>query len=96
MELENTYVSGPNPEFSYFNMLKYYANSSVSIATGYRLDGSGSISGRGKGLPLLHSVLTATGSHPGSYPKGTGGTFPGVKGASVWNWSLTSIQCPGQ
>jgi hypothetical protein len=52
MEMENIHVSGPNPDFSYFNMLKYYANISVGIATGYRLDGSGSISGTGILAPI--------------------------------------------
>jgi hypothetical protein len=30
-------------------------------------------------LPILHSVQTGSGAHPGSYPMGTGSLFPGVK-----------------
>jgi hypothetical protein len=43
-------------------------DSSVSIASGYRLDGQGSISGRGRYVSLLHSVQTGSVVHPASYP----------------------------
>jgi hypothetical protein len=46
-------------------------DSSVGIATGYGLDGLGSIPGRGK--RFLHSVQTGSGPHPASYPMGTDG-----------------------
>jgi hypothetical protein len=43
-------------------------DSSVGIATGYGLDGRGSISGRGKRVSLLHSHRTGSGAHPASSP----------------------------
>jgi hypothetical protein len=36
------------------------------------------------------------GSHPASYPVGTGGSLPGGKASGAWNWPLTSIQYRGQ
>jgi hypothetical protein len=45
-------------------------------ATGYVPD---SIPGRDKIFFLLHSVQTSSGTHPASYPMGTGGSFPGSK-----------------
>jgi hypothetical protein len=64
-------------------LLQMSRNISVGIATGYGLDGRGSISGRlGKFSPL-HSVQTGSGAHPGSYPVGTGGDFSVGKAAGV-------------
>jgi hypothetical protein len=42
---------------------------------------------------LLHSVQTASGTHPASWPMGTGDSFPGIKAAAAgaWSWPLTSI-----
>jgi hypothetical protein len=68
---------------TYFIMFKYYANSSVSIVMGYGLEGPGSISDRGKALPILHSVQATTGTHATSYPVSIGGSLPAVKGARV-------------
>jgi len=33
-----------------------------------------------------HRVQTSCGAHPSSYPKGTGGSFAGVKETGVWSW----------
>jgi hypothetical protein len=46
-------------------------NSSVDIATDYRLDGRGSIPGRGKDSSPLHSVKTDSESKATSYSMGT-------------------------
>jgi hypothetical protein len=55
--------------------------SSVGIPMGYRLDARGSIPSRAKYVSLLHSDQTGFGTHPVSYPMGTGGSFPGDKAA---------------
>jgi hypothetical protein len=60
-----------------------HRGSSFVIATGYELDGSGSIPCRGRDFSLLHSVQTGSGVHPASYTMGTGVFFPGVKAAGV-------------
>jgi hypothetical protein len=52
--------------------------SSVGIATGYWLDGRGSILGRGKKCFPLHNVQTGSGAHRAPYPMGTGGSPAGV------------------
>jgi hypothetical protein len=48
-------------------------DSSVGIATGYGLDD--------QVVGFLHVVQTGSGVHPGSYPMGTGSSFPGAKAA---------------
>jgi hypothetical protein len=48
---------------------------SVRIVIVYRLDGWGSIPGRGRRFSRLHSIQTNSGAHPDSYPVGTGGFF---------------------
>jgi hypothetical protein len=59
-------------------------DSSVGIATGYKLDDQG---GRefepryGKKFSLLHIVQTGSGVYPTSYKMGTGVSFPGGKAA---------------
>jgi hypothetical protein len=74
-------------------VMKYDASNEVvtgaGIATGYGLDGPGSISAV-QDFPLLHSVQTDSGTHPASYPMGTGGSFPGGKAVGAWSWPLTS------
>jgi hypothetical protein len=45
------------------------------IATGYGLDGRGSISSRVRHFSLLHIVQTVSEAHSASYPIGTGGDF---------------------
>jgi hypothetical protein len=35
---------------------------------------------------LLHRVQTDIGTHPSSYPIGTGGDFPGGKATGPWTW----------
>jgi hypothetical protein len=52
-----------------------YTFSAVGIATGYEMDGLGSIPGNAK-YCLLHSVQTGYEAHPASYPMGTGNDFP--------------------
>jgi hypothetical protein len=68
-------------------------DNSVGIATRLqRMDGHGSIPGRGKiFFSLLHSVQTCYGAHPASYPMGTGGFFLGCKAAGAWSWPLIAI-----
>jgi hypothetical protein len=68
-------------------------DSSVGIATGYVLDdrgfrvrfpvGAGNFS-------LHHRVQNGSGTHPASFPMGTGGSFPGSKAAGAWSPPLTS------
>jgi hypothetical protein len=57
-------------------------DSSVTIVTGYGMGGLGigvkSPAGV-RDFSLLHSVQTASGVHPASYPKGTWGSIPGIK-----------------
>jgi hypothetical protein len=70
--------------FLNINYTKSYRSSrdsSVGIATDYRLDSRGSIPGRDKNFSLLHSVQTAFEALPASYPMGTAGFFfcPGAK-----------------
>jgi hypothetical protein len=76
-----------------------YGDSSVDIALGYRLDNWGykvqSPAGAGN-FSLHHHVQNGSGAHPGSYPVGTRGSFPGDKATRPWSWSLTSIKCRGR
>jgi hypothetical protein len=67
----------------YFVSYARSRNSSVSIATGYRLDGQSSILGRGKWFLLSPHVQTSSGAHPAFYAMGTKGSFPGYKVARV-------------
>jgi hypothetical protein len=62
-------------------LLLFSRDGSVGIETGYKLQGWGSIPGRGKSFYLLHSVQTGPGAHPASYTMGTMGSFPGAKEA---------------
>jgi hypothetical protein len=55
-------------------------DSSVGVATGYGLDGQGSILD-GKIFSRLHSVQTGSEAHPASCPIGTGDDFPVGKAA---------------
>jgi hypothetical protein len=43
----------------------------------------GSYPGKDKIFPPLHNVQTFSGAHPASYPTGTGGDFPGGRGAGA-------------
>jgi hypothetical protein len=52
-------------------------DSSVGIAMSYKLDGRGSIAGRGQDFSLLHSVQTDSGAYP-AYLMGTGGKAAGA------------------
>jgi hypothetical protein len=66
-------------------------DTAVGIATGYGMDGQGSIPGRDRDFSLLHGVKTGSGVHPVSYAMGTGGCFPCGKAAGAWSWPLTSF-----
>jgi hypothetical protein len=70
--------------------LSYHAMVRVCIATGYVLDGSGSIpcSARSSSSPQCSDY---SGAHPASYTVGTRGSFPTDKAAGAWSWPLTSI-----
>jgi hypothetical protein len=59
-----------------FNLL---FDSSVGIASGYRLDSRGLIPGRGKRFSVFHSVQTGSGTHPASYTMFTWALSMGVK-----------------
>jgi hypothetical protein len=67
------------PLHSIFFLLPYFRSwgSSVSIVSDYRLDGRGSIPGRGKAFTLC--VQTSSEAHPASYPVDNKGPFPEVK-----------------
>jgi hypothetical protein len=73
---------------------KQNRDSSVGIALGYGLDGRGSRvrfpAGAGN-FSLHHRVQNGSGAPPTSYPRGTGGSFPGGKAAGAWTWPLTYI-----
>jgi hypothetical protein len=56
---------------------------SISIATGYEMDGRGSIPSRGRRFYIPHKVHTTSGAHPASYPTGSGGSFPRGKVAGA-------------
>jgi hypothetical protein len=51
----------------------------IEGATGYMLDGQGSIPVRTKDFSLLHNIQTSSGAHPASCTMGTGESFPRVK-----------------
>jgi hypothetical protein len=55
-------------------------DSSVSIPTGYKLDGWDSILWSGK---TFHNVQTGSGAHPATCPMDTVGSFPGGKTAGT-------------
>jgi hypothetical protein len=71
-------------------------DSSVNIATSYRLDdwmiGVWFLAGAGNFCPW-HCIQTGSGAHPTSYPVGIGSSFPGCKAARLRSWSLTFIKC---
>jgi hypothetical protein len=48
-------------------------DSSVGTATGYRLDGRGSIPGRARIFIFSTASRPALGAHPAFYPRGPGG-----------------------
>jgi hypothetical protein len=64
----------------------------TGIATGYGLDdrGVGVRVPVGSRISLLHVLWTGSGTHPASYPMGTGASFPGGKAAGALSWPLTS------
>jgi hypothetical protein len=70
----------------YIYLLQY-----VGIATGYGLKNQGYIPGRGKIFLFSTAFRPSLGTHPASYPMGTGGDFLEGKTAGVWNSPLTSI-----
>jgi len=51
----------------------------LSIVTGCSLVNQGLIPGRGRDLPLCHSIQTCSGTHPAIYPVGNRGSFSGVE-----------------
>jgi hypothetical protein len=58
-------------------------DSSVGIATGYRLEGPASIPGRDKKFSLLQKVQTGSRTHPALLSNGHRGLFPGDKAAGT-------------
>jgi hypothetical protein len=54
-------------------------DSSVGVATDYRLEDRGSIPCRDLRFPLPHSVQRGSGANTASYPKVTGASSHGVK-----------------
>jgi hypothetical protein len=94
----NVAASDIQPKFSFINFINfiqtYYEyiiltdlvqtnDRSVGIATGYMLDGWGSIPGGSRDFSPFHSVQTGSGALPASYPMGTGGTLSGNKAAEA-------------
>jgi hypothetical protein len=79
-------------EFLIFTVLAKSRGSWVGTALGYGLDDRGSKvwfpAGAGN-FSLHHRVQNGSGAHPGSYPMGTRGSFPGGKAAGAWSWPLT-------
>jgi hypothetical protein len=70
-------------------------DSAVGIATGYGMEDRGRSSSPVMVKDsLLHVVQTGSGAQPASYPKSTGGYFPGVKrpGHEADNTSPTSAE----
>jgi hypothetical protein len=67
-------------EFLHLNVSR---DSSVGVATGYRLDFRGSIWIRVTDFSLLHRFETTSGAQPVSYPMGTGVSFPGGKASGA-------------
>jgi hypothetical protein len=70
-------------------------DSSVSVVTGYAVDGQGSIPWRGK--RFLHNVQTSSGAHRVSYLMGTRAVSPGVKwqGREAHHQSTTKVKNGG-
>jgi hypothetical protein len=67
-------------EIDYYKWVCEVSNSrdsSVGVATGYELEGWGSILGRGKVFSLTHSVQTGSEAYQVLYPMGTGDFSPG-------------------
>jgi hypothetical protein len=52
---------------------------SVGIATGYALEGRGSVPGMDKRIFCTHIVLTDSGAHSASYSVSARGSYPGWK-----------------
>jgi hypothetical protein len=75
LELFTTELDDKQVSKGYLDIMQYFT---VGIATGYGLDGPGSIPGRAR-FSLLHSVQTGSGAQPASYPMDTRGPFPGGK-----------------
>jgi hypothetical protein len=72
----------------------YLCDSSVGIATGYKLDGRGSrvrFPAGAVNFSLYHRVQNGPGAHPASCVMDTGGSFPGGIAAGAWSWPLTFI-----
>jgi hypothetical protein len=66
----------------YYTNSKNGRNSSVGIALGYGLDERGSrvrFPAGAENFSLHYRNHNGSGTHPASYPKGTKGSFPGVK-----------------
>jgi hypothetical protein len=62
--------------------LLHSRDSSVGIALGYGLDDRGSrvrFPAGNENFSLHHRAQNGSGAHPGSYPMGTRGSFPGGK-----------------
>jgi len=56
------------------------SNSCLTIGYGLDNRGSGGFDSRQRlGIFFLHRVQTGSGAHAASYPRGTVGSFPGVK-----------------
>jgi hypothetical protein len=78
-EVTLTYCADQLRETLLQNLLRY----SISVVFDYRLDDRGSISSRGKNVSCSLYVQTSSDAYPASYPMGTEGSFPEVKGGQV-------------
>jgi hypothetical protein len=65
------------------DIFQVYCDSSVGIATSYRLDDRGvRVSSPDRVKNFVYVIQTGSGFHP-TYPMGTGGCFPGGKAAGA-------------
>jgi hypothetical protein len=71
------YVTDYYYYYYYHYYCYYYYYHQFGIATGYGLDGRGSIPGEARDFSLLHSIQTGSGTHLASHSMGTAGSFPG-------------------
>jgi hypothetical protein len=80
--VSRTYRTRPDHEFHIrrngFQFALFYSRYFLFLRAG-QLKNRGSIPSSRKGYSILHSVQTASGAHPASYPMGNGPLFLGVQ-----------------
>jgi hypothetical protein len=74
----------------YYFSTVWSRDNSVSRVTGLQVGRPGFDSRQGqRHFSLRHRIQNGSGTHPTSYPIGTGGSFPGDKAAGAWSWLFT-------